>query len=191
MLRIDVDGGDPYAVPADNPFADGVDGAPEVWATGLRNPWRFSFDGDLVYIGDVGQNAWEEIDVAPADAAALNYGWPITEATHCFSPSSGCDTTGLTLPAFEYSHDEGCSVTGGYVYRGSAIPGLQGHYLFSDYCAGEVRSFRLDGGAVADVRSWSDDLGTIASVTSFGVDAGGEIYVVSGAGGVFRIVPGD
>jgi glucose/arabinose dehydrogenase len=189
MLRIDVDGGDPYVIPADNPYADGAAGAPEVWATGLRNPWRFAFDEGLVYIADVGQNEWEEIDAAPVDAAGLNYGWPITEGTHCFSPSSGCDTDGLTLPVFEYSHDEGCSVTGGYVYRGTAIPGLAGHYLFSDYCAGVVRSFRLDGGAPTDVRSWEDDLGRIASVTSFGLDAAGEIYVVSGDGEVFRIVP--
>ena len=124
----------------------------EIWSYGLRNPWRFSFDrvtGDL-YIGDVGQNEFEEIDVSPdADGAGrgANYGWDLMEGDECFEPASGCDRTGLELPAVRYSHDDGCSVTGGYVYRGSAIPSLQGTYFYSDFCGGWVRSFRFANGA--------------------------------------------
>ena len=117
----------------------------EVWAYGLRNPWRFSFDGDLLYIGDVGQRLWEEIDVAPVAAAGINYGWPIMEGQVCFD-SDSCDQDGLFTPVVAYSHDEGCSVTGGYVYRGSAIPELDGHYFYADWCGGWIRSFRYDDG---------------------------------------------
>jgi glucose/arabinose dehydrogenase len=193
LLRIDVDQADPsgatgYAVPDDNPFVGGG-GAAEVWAYGLRNPWRFSFDGDLLYIGDVGQNRWEEIDVAPADRAGVNYGWPITEGTSCFSPSSGCDSAALQLPVIEYSHGEGCSVTGGYVYRGAAIPELSGRYFYSDWCGGWLRSFVYENGAATDPRDHTSEVGGLASVSSFGTDGFGELYVTTAGGDVWKLVP--
>jgi len=190
ILRIDVRGGDPYTVPGDNPFLQSE--SPEVWSYGLRNPWRFSFDrltGDL-YIADVGQNEWEEIDVStPTDGVGrgVNYGWSIMEGAHCFR-GAGCDQTGLTLPVFEYSHDQGCSVTGGYVYRGSAIPALQGHYFYGDFCQGWVRSFRYAEGQVTDETSWPS-LAPGGPVLSFGEDAAGELYVLEQGGRVSRIVP--
>lgn len=184
ILRIDVDGGTPYAVPPDNPFVAGG-GAPEVWTFGLRNPWRFSFDGRRLYIGDVGQGSWEEIDVLAT--GGVNLGWSIMEGTHCYNPASGCDRSGLVLPVLEYGHGEGCSVTGGYVYRGSAIPELDGHYFYGDFCSGWVRSFRYAGDGIADRWDWSADLGTIPSLTSFGTDGAGELYVTSATGTVYRI----
>ena len=187
MLRIDVDGGSPYGVPADNPWADGVDGAPEVWATGLRNPWRWAFDAGSLYIADVGQNAWEEVSVADQGVAGQNYGWNIMEGSHCYEPSEGCDRTGLVLPVHEYSHDDGCSITGGHVYRGTALPDLQGHYFYGDYCGGWVRSFRYDGSSATDHQSY--DLGDLGRVLSFGKDAAGELYVLTGAGTVYRLAP--
>ena len=136
-----MNGGNPYAIPADNPFATNPDYArPRSGTTGLRNPWRFSFDrltGDL-FIGDVGQDAWEEIDAEPAGQGGRNYGWNVMEGTHCYQPSTGCDQSGITLPVAEYPHDPDCSVTGGYVYRGAAFPILQGGYLFGDYCSGTI-----------------------------------------------------
>ncbi|MDH3396579.1 MAG: PQQ-dependent sugar dehydrogenase, partial [Acidimicrobiia bacterium] len=187
LLRIDVDRGATYTVPADNPFVAGG-GAAEVWAYGLRNPWRFSFDGQRLYVADVGQGKWEEIDVLTTSAGGANLGWSIMEGEHCFNPSSGCSGAGLVLPVFEYGHGEGCSVTGGYVYRGSAIPELAGHYFYGDFCSGWVRSFRYTGNGVANTWDWQADLGTVASLTSFGTDGAGELYAVSGAGTVYRIV---
>jgi len=189
LLRIDVDNGDPYAIPEGNPYADGS-GAPEVWANGLRNPWRFSFDQDLIYIGDVGQGAYEEIDVARFDAPGLNYGWSITEGLHCFEPSEGCDTTNLTLPIVEVAHGDGgtCSITGGVVYRGEAIPELDGHYFFSDYCGGYLRSFLYADGIATEARDWTGAVGGLGSVVSFGVDAQGEVYVMT-PDAVYRIEP--
>ncbi|HEV8177245.1 MAG TPA: PQQ-dependent sugar dehydrogenase, partial [Gemmatimonadales bacterium] len=168
------------------------DGRAEVWSYGLRNPWRFSFDratGDL-YIADVGQNRLEEIDISTAaDGAgrAANYGWSIMEGSECFD-GAGCVQTGLTLPVLEYSHQEGCSVTGGYVYRGSSIPSLQGHYFYADFCQGWVRSFQYAGGTVTDQASWPT-LSPSGSILSFGEDSAGELYVVQASGGVFKIVP--
>lgn len=191
ILRLDVDGGDPYAVPPDNPFADGADGAPEVWAYGLRNPWRFWFDDGLIYIADVGQDRYEEIDVLPVEAAAgANFGWPITEASHCFRPPRGCDTTGLVLPVHEYRLHEGgtCAVVGGPVYRGTRIPGLVGRYLFGDFCAGRVWSFRYEAGGVADLREHTEELGARPRLRSFGVDSAGEVYLLAGDA-VWRLVP--
>ncbi len=181
LLRIDVDSGDPYGIPDDNPFADSADGAPEVWAYGLRNPWRFSFDDGNVYVADVGQNAIEEISVVPVDEAGANYGWPVLEGTACFE-APGCSADGLVLPAVEYTHREtdGCSVIGGYVYRGSAMPALRGHYLYADLCAGLVRSFRHEDGRVVDERDWTDQVGRLGGITSFGVDARGELYATVG-----------
>jgi len=164
----------------------------QIFAIGLRNPWRFSFDrttGDL-YIADVGQDRYEEIDVAPGGASpgkGINYGWNIMEGVHCLSGEQ-CDQTGLTLPIFEYGHDQGCSISGGYVYRGSAIPALQGLYFFGDYCQGWVRSIRYTGGQASELTDWPT-LRPGGSVLSFGEDAAGELYVLSSSGGVFKLIP--
>jgi glucose/arabinose dehydrogenase len=187
MLRIDVDAGDPYAIPPDNPFVNDSGARPETWAYGLRNPWRFSFDrttGDL-YIADVGQSDWEEVNVVPSDSAGINYGWNRMEGRHCYA-SASCSSAGLSLPLFEYASSGGaCSVTGGYVYRGSALPDIQGHYFFADYCEGRLRSFRAQGDQAADVRTW--DVGRLGSVTSFGEDAAGEVYIVTAEGVLYRL----
>jgi hypothetical protein len=192
ILRIDVDAGMPYAVPADNPFRSTAGAAPEIWAYGLRNPYRIAVDrptGDL-YIGDVGQNRVEEIDVGLASRrGGENYGWNTMEGSQCFRPSSGCDRTGLLLPAYEYSHAEGCSVTGGVVYRGCRMPDLAGTYFFGDFCTGLVRSFRLASGQATDLRDWTAGLRGINSPTSFGLDADGEVYVVDYDGEVYRLEP--
>ncbi|MCI0577525.1 MAG: PQQ-dependent sugar dehydrogenase [Chloroflexi bacterium] len=188
LLRLDVAGGEPYAIPAGNPFAAGEDGAPEVWAIGLRNPWRFSFDRltEDLYVADVGQNAWEEVNFLPAGSpGGVNFGWNILEGTHCYRQDD-CDTTGLLLPVAEYSHDDGCSVTGGYVYRGSQFPALSGNYFFADYCSGLIWSlFRGLGG------DWTQNLVLASGLTisSFGEDAAGELYVVDHAGQVLQIQP--
>jgi glucose/arabinose dehydrogenase len=193
ILRISLTGPSGYTVPPDNPFV-GVSGArAEVWSYGLRNPWRFSFDrltGDL-YIGDVGESRLEEIDVAPAaegGGRGVNFGWNLMEGTTCFAAGS-CDTTGLALPVTEYGHNEGCSVTGGYVYRGAAIPALRGHYFYADYCSGFVRSLRMAGGVATDLADWPT-LRPGGAVPSFGEDAAGELYVLSADGRVLKIVPG-
>jgi glucose/arabinose dehydrogenase len=191
ILRIDVSGAAAYASPGSNPHAENAAWAPEVWSIGLRNPWRFSFDratGDL-YIADVGQGDREEIDVSPAASGAgrgQNFGWPITEGTACYSASS-CDRTGLVEPVLDYTHADGCSVTGGIVYRGAAIPELAGTYFYSDYCSDWVRSFRYAGGQATEQVEWSS-LSPGSGVLSFGEDAAGELYILSAAGGVYRIV---
>jgi glucose/arabinose dehydrogenase len=190
LLRIDVDGGQPYAIPPDNPFAGDAGARPEVWAIGLRNPWRFAFDaeGGMLYIADVGQSRREEINVQPAAAPGLNYGWNIMEGSLCYPAGSVCSPGGLVLPAVEYPNPgEGCAVTGGYVYRGADIPALRGHYLYADFCRGRVRSFRFVGGAVTDDREW--DLGDLGRITSFGQDGAGELYILSQDGRVHRIRP--
>ena len=188
VIRLDVSGTGTYTVPPSNPYAGGTNPRPELWNYGLRNPWRFSFDrtaGDL-YIADVGQNAWEEVDVQPAASnGGENYGWNLMEGTHCYT--AGCSQTGLTLPVLGYDHGQGCSVTGGYVYRGAAIPALQGLYLYGDYCGGWVRSFRWVGGQATE-QQVQPDLSPGESITSFGEDAAGELYIVTGAGRVYRIV---
>lgn len=185
ILRIDVDspaaGDKAYAVPADNPFVDGG-GAPEVWAFGLRNPWRFSFDaatGDL-YIGDVGQNQWEEIDRLPAGSpGGANFGWNVTEGRHCYQDSS-CDQRPFILPIAEYSHDGGnCSVTGGSVYRGSAMRDLVGIYVMADYCSGRVFTLNVDEGTTTPKQVAQTD----AAITSFGTAEDGEIYATDQSGG--------
>lgn len=185
MLRIDVNGGEPYGIPADNPFVNDASYAPEIWALGLRNPWRYSFDratGDL-YVADVGQNVWEEVNFVPASSSGgENYGWNFLEGTHPFSGAATPE--GLMMPFFEYSHREGgCSVTGGYVYRGQAVPDLQGVYLFGDYCSGIIwASYRDQAG------NWQTNpfLQFDDTISSFGEDEQGELYLVSHGGTVFK-----
>jgi glucose/arabinose dehydrogenase len=188
LLRIDVDGARPYTIPADNPDAGRTDRRPEIWASGLRNPWRFSWDrtAGLLYVADVGQNRLEEINVVPAAQGGVNYGWDEMEGSDCFEPSTGCDRTGKVLPASEYTHSDGCSVTGGYVYRGQDLPSLRGHYFYADYCEGWIRSFRYASGAATEPRSW--ELENVGNISSFGEDARGELYVIAHGGAVYRIV---
>jgi glucose/arabinose dehydrogenase len=186
ILRLDVDAY-PTPPPGNTPGGD-----PDVLHWGLRNPWRFSFDrasGDL-YVGDVGQNQFEEIDVAPAGAGGLNFGWRVMEGAHCYQPPEACDRSGLTLPIAEYDHDVGCSVTGGYVYRGSALPRLTGRYLYGDYCSNRVFSLIWSGGVTSESLELTTDLdpdGLIQGLSSFGEDLAGELYVTSLDGSVFRI----
>jgi glucose/arabinose dehydrogenase len=194
LLRIDVDRGDPYAIPSDNPFRDGRSGRPEVWAYGLRNPWRIAFDGDHIFIADVGQNRWEEVNVALRTAAGLNYGWNATEGLHPFR-SRKADWTGITRPVVEYSHKVGVSITGGVVYRGEALRDVMaGHYFYADYATAIIRSFRYEKGRVVDQRDWTDVLnpGTVrvTNISSFGVDGRGELYILGLRGKIFKVVPG-
>ncbi len=193
ILRIAVGGSGGYTVPADNPFVGSPAARSEIWAYGLRNPWRFSFDrqtGDR-YIGDVGQGRIEEIDVEPSTSAGgVNYGWNTMEGSECFGAPT-CDRTGLTLPVFEYDHGSGCSVTGGYVYRGAALPALRGIYFYSDYCSGWIRSFRYQNGQATEPTDWTGVLNPGANVTSFGEDAAGELYVTTLGGRLYRLAPGD
>jgi glucose/arabinose dehydrogenase len=193
ILRLRVASNGQVSVPADNPFPLSSGFRAEIWSYGLRNPWRFSFDranGDL-YIGDVGQGAREEIDLsAAADGAGrgLDFGWNLMEGTACYPSGSSCDRTGLTLPVLDYDHSQGCSVTSGYVYRGTALTGMQGVYFYADYCGGWVRSFRWAGGQVTEEAEWTS-LAPGGSITSFGEDAAGELYLLTQAGGVYRIGP--
>lgn len=188
ILRIDPSSGDPYAIPPDNPFVDDENAKGEIWSYGLRNPWRFSFDaenGDLL-IGDVGQNAWEEIDWAPGDSkGGENYGWGEMEGTHPFE--DGAEPENHTPPVHEYGRDDlACSVTGGYVYRGEKIPDLQGQYLFSDYCDGTVRGLKIEDGKVTE----ETDLGVNGGeVVSFVQGGDNELYVLDLGGAVSRIDP--
>jgi glucose/arabinose dehydrogenase len=178
ILRIDVDRRRPYAIPVGNPFADGG-GRPEIYALGLRNPWRFSFDRrkGRLYVGDVGQGEREEIDIV---RRGRNYGWRVLEGSRCFDPPEDCERNGLKLPRAEYSHEGGrCSVTGGYVYRGREVPALKGIYVFADYCSGDIFALRR--------RERSLLLDTDLSITSFGEDEAGELYVVDHGGTIYRI----
>ena len=188
MLRIDVDRGSPYTIPPDNPFVHRAGARPEIWALGLRNPWRFCFDpvDGMLYIADVGQDRWEEIDVEPDRSGGLNYGWNVMEGEHCFR-NPLCDRRGLVAPVLEYGHADGCSITGGLVYRGRRILQLWGQYFFSDYCDGWIQSVRVSGGRVEERRVWQ--LGEDLHVSSFGADSQGELYVVSHDGRVLEIVP--
>lgn len=187
LIRIDAETSEgPYGIPGDNPFAASDGGAPEVWAWGLRNPWRFSFDratGDL-FIGDVGQGAMEEVNWLPAGSpGGANFGWNILEGSTCFR-SESCETSGMTMPVAEYPHDFGCSVVGGYVYRGEREPALAGVYLFADFCSGLVW-----GMVPGDAGNWvvSEPTPTDVRITSFGEDASGELYLTAISGEVFRV----
>ncbi len=211
ILKIDVSGavkGEPYRIPANNPFV-GIDGSrEEIFAYGLRNPWRFSFDmGPVnagsadtlqdseeegasatlveIWVADVGQNQWEEIDLV---RSGLNYGWNIMEGGHCFSPRSGCEDEGLEFPVAEYGRDAGCSVTGGYVYRGNNLPSLSGAYVFGDFCSGTIWGMRYDGTSVTESLRLAD---SGLNITSFGQDLTGEIYILSRNEGIYRLATPD
>jgi glucose/arabinose dehydrogenase len=192
ILRIDVDTGGSdgraYGIPADNPFVGQAGAQPEIWVTGLRNPWRISFDratGDL-WIGDVGQNAYEEIDVVRAGSGGgHNFGWNVTEGFHCYPSGEPCAPEGLTPPVTEYGHDLGCSLTGGVVYRGAAHPALVGGYLFADYCSGNV--WLIDA-AADEVREPRLVLESGRSISSFGEDEAGEVYVTDLRSELLRVV---
>ncbi len=186
ILRIDVSRAapdEPYAIPPDNPFAQGG-GRGEIWAYGLRNPWRFSFDRETgeLWTGDVGQNRWEEIDLIVRGG---NYGWNVLEGNHCFGVRDGCDPTGTVLPVWEYSLDgQPCSVIGGYVYRGSSIPWLRGVYVYGDFCSGEVFGLRYAEGTVVEHGRLAD---TDLRIMSFAEDNDGELYLLSQKSGIFRL----
>lgn len=198
ILRLDVDGGSPYAIPSDNPFANGG-GKPEIWAYGLRNPFRDSFDrvtGNF-WVADVGQDDWEEVNVVSSTRAGADYGWNKLEGSHCSPVSTtGCSDPGAVLPTLEYTHPgrpgvagsthpTGCSVTGGYVYRGTKIVALRGMYFYGDFCAGWVRSFRIENGVAVDQQQWFDNIG---SIIAFSEDASGELYVITLEKKMFRII---
>ena len=178
MLRIDVNSGDPYAIPPGNPFVGRAGARPEIWALGLRNPWRWSFDrvAGMLYIADVGQGRYEEVNAVPWQSAGVNYGWVTMEGAHCYNDVP-CDPTGLTLPVHEYDHSQGCSIIGGYVYRGTRMPQLVGHYVYADLCRTWIRAFRLENGVAVEHREWN--LGDIGAILSFGEDTAGELYIAT------------
>jgi glucose/arabinose dehydrogenase len=179
-----VTGADTYRIPRDNPFVGQSDARPEIWALGLRNPWRFSFDratGDL-YIADVGQNRYEELNFqAAGSSGGKNYGWDMMEGNHCFEPETGCSTDGLLRPIAEYDHSQGCSITGGYVYRGTRYPQMAGVYLFGDFCSGRIWGLRHEPSGGWEMALL---LKTDVDISSFGQDAAGETYVIGYSDGV-------
>ena len=191
MLRIDPRpaDGDPFQIPTDNPFFGSESASPLVWAYGLRNPWRYTFDGELLYVADVGQRRWEEVsvvslgEVSPGDP--LNFGWPVLEGTSCFSGGNDCFRSGLIEPVVEYSHDNGCSISGGVVMHDPAIPEFDGSYLYGDFCDGWVRALHFDGTSLASDEELFPNVGSVAS---FGIDAGGAALIVTLEGRIERIV---
>ena len=211
ILRINVDKGDPYSIPADNPFINQGSKRAEIFCYGLRNPWRFSFDRETndLTIGDVGQNLWEEINwLSWEKSLGANFGWRTMEGDHCYNPEDFCDTTGLIMPVFEYPNnasylkiligmDEreatGCSVTGGYVYRGTENPRLWGTYIFGDYCTGRIWSFTLNNGKPSNFQNLRTELKKHSKdvplfISSFGEDSFGELYVVDYLGAIYKFV---
>jgi len=190
LMRIDVttrSNGLPYGIPKDNPFVGQSGWRPEIWALGLRNPWRFSFDranGDL-WIGDVGQNEWEEVDHLKHGVGGINFGWNRYEGRHDFAKDTPLAGGKLRMPVAEYSHSEGCSITGGYVYRGPKISGLSGRYVYADYCSGKMWTLSTSGGSPTDVSSVVQDAGA-KSITSFGESGSGILYVCSAEGTIYR-----
>lgn len=211
ILRINVDKGDPYTIPPDNPFFNDTGKRSEIFCYGLRNPWRFSFDRETsdLFIGDVGQNLWEEINWLTWDESlGANFGWRTMEGNHCYDPEEFCDTTGLIMPVFEYPNnasymkiligmDEreatGCSVTGGYVYRGNNNPDLWGTYIFGDYCTGRIWSFKLKNGKPTKFKNLRPELKKHSRdvplfISSFGEDSSGELYVVDYLGAVYKFI---
>jgi len=200
LLRLDVDGGTPYTIPATNPFVGAGNPLDEIWAKGFRNPFRFTFDrytGDL-YIGDVGQFAREEVDFQPAaSGGGENYGWRLMEGSLCFNPPTSCDPGGLTAPIYEYGHTAfpcAGSITGGSVYRGTSLPGFNGRYFFADYCSAKIWSFRYDGATLTELTDRTAELAPggglqINVPTAIGEDGLGELYIVDMGGEVFKIIP--
>ncbi|MBC8369557.1 MAG: PQQ-dependent sugar dehydrogenase [Planctomycetes bacterium] len=197
MLRIDIDNGAPYAIPASNPFVGITNVRDEIWAIGLRNPWRFNFDSETgdMYIADVGQNDWEYVHFEPAgDAGGRNYGWKILEGTHCFSPSTNCNTTGLEMPIYEYGHtffpSFNCCIIGSEMYRGKSMARMQGRYFFSDACSQDLWSFRYDPqtNSVSGYTDHTAESNVPGTSTSLGTDANGEVYVCRSAN-VYKLVP--
>ena len=198
IIRIDVDQGDPYGIPPDNPFVDGG-GAPEVWAYGLRNPYRFWIDpvDEVIFIGDVGLETWEEVNAVPIDeGGGYNFGWANMEGTRCLFESD-CDPADYTQAVLAYPNTiqspdsdqpDGCAVTGGVVYRGSDIPEIVGHYFYADWCTGRVRSFRLVEGQPTEITDWTEQLGEIGQVNGFGIGGDGEMYLVTHDGNIARFV---
>ncbi|MDL2356473.1 MAG: PQQ-dependent sugar dehydrogenase [Pseudomonadota bacterium] len=194
LLRIDVRGATaaaPYTIPPTNPFVGAAGRRTEIWAFGLRNPWRFAFDAAQLYIADVGQDRREEVDISAAAQGGLNYGWNIREGSLCYNAAS-CASAGLAAPVFDYDHGaanaNGCAIVGGYVYRGLALPALAGRYLYSDVCAGFLKSFVAAGAGVLEQTDWA--VAKVGGIVSFGRDADGELYVLSAGGGVYKIVKG-
>ncbi len=193
MIRIDIDSAVPYAIPVDNPFVSDISTLDEIWAIGIRNPWRFSFDrltGDL-YIGDVGQQIIEEIDFQPSSSqGGENYGWRLKEGSACYNPSSNC-ASGVTLtePIYDYTHNgTHCSVTGGYVYRGSCLPEFSGMYFYADFCSATIWSFKYSNGVLSDSTEYAPTIPQ-SLIASFGEDSNGELYIISLNGNIYRIVP--
>jgi len=202
ILRVDVSGDDfpsdderNYAIPPSNPYVN-RHGEDEIWASGLRNPFRMSFDrvtGDL-WTADVGGTGYEEVNIQPAETAELNYGWPCMEGNHC-GPGDGCNCFSSTLadPVFEYDHNDGCAITGGRVYRGCAIPSLRGTYFCADFCSGIIWSFTRGTRGAADVQERQDELeangDSLENIVAFGEDARGELYICSLGGSIFKIIP--
>ncbi len=186
ILRINVDTPRDL-VPRSNPQPNGP--APLAWAYGLRNPWRFSIDGDLLFIGDVGQSAAEEISVISAGSSGVNLGWPDAEGTTCLARAD-CNSLGYVAPVLTYPTGDGCAITGGYVYRGDALPELRGTYFYGDFCNGRISSFEYKNGKATAQRSWGETLGEVELLASFGLDGFGELYVVSLNGIIYRLERG-
>jgi len=188
IVRIDIDHGDPYAIPPTNPFADDKEGDHAVWAYGLRNPWRFTHDGGYVIVADVGQDTAEELNVADIDDPGANFGWSTMEGLECFDEAE-CDTEGLTAPEVVIGRFQTCAIVGGPVYRGSHIPELYGHYLFGDFCTGRLRSAPFAAGTFGEIVEWTDMVEPLGQITTFGIDHDGERLVANLAGDVSRIAP--
>lgn len=189
LVRIDVRGAAPYAIPPDNPYVAHATFRPEIWAYGLRNPWRIAFDvpSNRLYIADVGQDVSEEVNIEPVGSSGLDYGWDVMEGGDCYLAAT-CDMSGKVLPKHTYGHEDGrCSITGGEVYRGDAMPDLRGAYFYADFCRDGVRSLRFANGAVTDHRLWP--VGDLGMIVSFGKGGDGELYVVSMSGGIHRLAP--
>jgi glucose/arabinose dehydrogenase len=189
VLRLDVDGGEPYSIPAGNPYAHRTDGAPEVWALGLRNPWRFSIDPTTrqLFLADVGDNSYEEVNIVPVDEGGLNFGWNYYEGPTCQYSVDVCSSAVFHTPEVEYTHQPPCtSITGGIVYRGDAVPENRGRYFYSDYCLGWIRSLRYEGGQVTEELDWATSLPS-DHIVSFGEDGFRELYAISLSGRIYRI----
>jgi glucose/arabinose dehydrogenase len=190
VLKLDIDTV-PYTVPSDNPFVESSEGRPEVWAFGLRNPWRISIDPEtrLLYLPDVGQADFEELNIVSLSDGGANFGWPVTEGPSCFEDEE-CDTAEFTMPAYDYAREGGnCAIIGGSVYRGSAIPELDGQYFFADFCGGWIRTLTYEKGQITSETDWEPQLGRLGMITSFGTDAAGELYVTTFEGDLLKIVP--